>query len=66
AYAMLLIESEMPVNKVSSCMHVTAPRVWRVFDYWIERAVSGDDLTEVTEVGMDICRPVHPSGHSCL
>jgi transposase len=53
AYAMLLIESEMPVNKVSSCMHVTSPRLWRVFDYWIERAVSGDDLSTVTEVGMD-------------
>jgi transposase len=53
AYAMLLIESEMPVNKVSSCMDVTAPRLWRVFDYWIERAVSGDDLSRVTEVGMD-------------
>ena len=53
AYAMLLIEREMPVNKVSSCMKVTAPRLWRVFDYWIERAVSGDDLSLITEVGMD-------------
>jgi transposase len=34
-------------------MQVTAPRLWRVFDYWIERAVSGDDLSGVTEVGMD-------------
>lgn len=37
AYAMLLIESEMPVSKVSDCVGVTAPRVWRVFDYWIQK-----------------------------
>jgi transposase len=53
AYTMLLIESEMPINKVSNCMNVTAPRIWRVFDYWIERAVSKDDLSGITEVGMD-------------
>jgi hypothetical protein len=35
-------------NKVSSCMNVTSPRVWRVFDYRIERAVSGDDPSTVT------------------
>jgi hypothetical protein len=27
-YAMLWIESGMPVNKVSSCMHVTDSRLW--------------------------------------
>jgi hypothetical protein len=30
AYAMLLIESEMSVKKVSSCMNVTVPHLWRV------------------------------------
>jgi transposase len=53
AYAMLLIESEMPVSKVSECIGVTAPRVWRVFDYWIERAFSKDDLSEVKFIGVD-------------
>lgn len=53
AYTMLLIESEMPVSKVSACVKVTAPRVWRVFDYWINLAVSKDDLSTVRQVGMD-------------
>lgn len=53
AYAMLLIESEMPVNKVSVCVKSTAPRIWRMFSYWIARAVSKDDLSEVTQIGMD-------------
>lgn len=53
AYAMLLIESEMPVSKVSECTKVTAPRIWRVFNYWIQRALSNDTLDEVTQIGMD-------------
>jgi len=53
AYAMLLIESEMPVSKVSSLVKATAPRIWRVFDYWINLAVSKDDLSSVTQIGMD-------------
>lgn len=53
AYAMLLIESEMPVSKVSECTKVTAPRIWRVFNYWITRALSKDKLDTVTQIGMD-------------
>jgi transposase len=53
AYAMLLIESEMPVSKVADCVKVTAPRVWRVFDYWIERAKIQDDLSNICEIGID-------------
>ena len=53
AYAMLLIESEMPVSKVSEILDVTSPRIWRVFDYWIEKAFSADDLSDVTQLGID-------------
>ena len=53
AYSMLLIESEMPVSKVADCVGVTTPRLWRVFDYWIERAKSKDDLSSVCEIGID-------------
>jgi transposase len=53
AFAMLLIEGEMPVSKVADRVHVTSPRLWRVFDYWIERAKSKDDLSNVCEVGID-------------
>ena len=64
AYAMLLIESEMPVSKVSDCVGVTAPRVWRVFDYWIERAYSKDDLSEVRRIGLD--ETSRKKGHSYI
>lgn len=53
AYTMLLIENEMPVNKVAGCVKVTAPRVWRVFDYWIDRARRRDDLSAVCQIGID-------------
>jgi transposase len=53
AYAMLLIEGEMPVSKVADSVQVTSPRLWRIFDYWIERAKSNDDLSSVCELGID-------------
>ena len=53
AYAMLLIEGEMPVSKVADRVKVTSPRLWRVFDYWIERAKLADDLSTVCELGID-------------
>ena len=53
AYAMLLIESEMPVCNVAGTLEVTQPRVWRVFDYWINKAFSKDDLRLVKRIGVD-------------
>jgi transposase len=53
AYSMLLIEQEMPVNKVSRTIRVTAPRIWRIFDYWIKKAVAKDDVSEVEQIGID-------------
>jgi transposase len=53
AYAMLLIECEMPVCNVSETLEVTQPRIWRVFDYWIKKAYSQDDLSEVKQTGVD-------------
>jgi len=50
---MFLIESEMPVCKVSECVKATAPRIWRVFNYWIEKAISADSLEDVRQIGMD-------------
>jgi transposase len=43
----------MPVSKVAACVKVTAPRIWRVFNYWIERAKSQDDLSAVCQLGID-------------
>ena len=53
AFAMFLIEGEMPVSKVASCLKVTAPRVWRILNYWLELAISKDDLSGVRELGID-------------
>jgi transposase len=53
AYTMLLIEGEMPVSKVANSVQVTAPRIWRVFDYRVELAKSKDDLSDVCELGID-------------
>ncbi|MDR1896215.1 MAG: ISL3 family transposase, partial [Prevotellaceae bacterium] len=53
AYAMLLIESEMPVCNVAETLSVTQPRVWRLFDFWVKKAVAADDLSEVKQIGID-------------
>ncbi len=53
AFAMLLIEYEMPVNKVASTLHVVANRLWRMFNYWVNDAVVNDSLATVTQVGID-------------
>lgn len=53
AYAMLLIEYEMPINKVASTLRIVANRVWRVFNHWVELGVEKDDLSTVTKVGID-------------
>ena len=53
AFSMLLIESEMPINKVSEVMRVVANRIWRVFNHWVTKAVKKDDLSQVKEVVID-------------
>ena len=53
AFSMLLIESEMTVSKASKVMRVVPNRIWRVFNYWISKAVSTDVLTDVKQIGID-------------
>jgi len=53
AFSMLLIEQEMPVNKVAETTRLTAPRIWRIFNYWIKQAVSKDTVSEVKQIGID-------------
>lgn len=53
AYAMLLIEYEMPVSKVATSLRVVANRLWRMFNYWVTDAVQADSLEGVTRVGID-------------
>jgi transposase len=53
AFAMLLIEYEMPVNKVGDALRVIPHRIWRVFNYWVKRAVQKDNLSGVKNIGID-------------
>lgn len=53
AYAMLLIESEMPVSKVAELIQVYPQRIWNIFDYWISMAHSEDEITNLTNLGID-------------
>ena len=53
AYAMLLIEYEMPVSKVATSLRVVANRLWRMFNYWVTDAVQADSLEGITRVGID-------------
>ena len=53
AFSMLLIENEMPVNKVAKVVNVYPNRLWRVFDYWISIAHQKDTITNLSKVGFD-------------
>jgi transposase len=61
AFSMLLIENQMPINKVSDTLRVLPHRIWCVFNYfgyaqykyWINKALAKDNLADVTEVGID-------------
>ena len=50
---MLLIENEMPVNKVAKIMHVYPNRLWTIFNYWISRAHKADQIEDLEQVGFD-------------
>lgn len=53
AFAMALIENEMPVNKAASIMTVYAQRLWTIFNYWVDRALEKDDPSKIIKVGVD-------------
>ena len=50
---MLLREDAMPVNGVSEVVKETTPRIWRIFNYWVKKAVDKMDLSQVRRVGVD-------------
>lgn len=53
AYSMLLIECEMPVNKVGNVMGEYANRIWTIFNYWISLAYSEVDHSKVNSLAID-------------
>lgn len=53
AFAMALIEREMPVNRVAEVLGVNSQRVWLVFNHWIGQARDADDPSSITQLGVD-------------
>jgi len=53
AFALALIENEMPVNKAALILDVYANRLWTIFNYWISRAFLKDDPSTIQHMGID-------------
>jgi transposase len=53
AFALALIEREMPVTRVAEILDVNPQRVWTVFNHWISKARASDDPSAITRLGVD-------------
>lgn len=53
AYAMALIENEMPINKAAQLLQVYPQRLWNSFNYWVGEAYFADDPSDITQLGVD-------------
>lgn len=53
AFALAMIEREMPVNRVAELLKVNPQRIWTIFNHWVGRAREADTLETVTELGVD-------------
>ena len=53
AMALALIEREMPVNRVAEMLKVNPQRIWTVFNHWIGKAKVADDVSSITQLGID-------------
>ena len=53
AFAMLLIENEMPVNKAAKILQVYPNRLWNVFNYWVSIAHQEDSIEGLDKIGFD-------------
>jgi len=51
--SMLLIESEMPVKRAANMMRIYDTRLWRIFQYWVRKAIKSDIQKEVVSIGID-------------
>ena len=53
AYSMMLIESEMPVNRIGKALKVYPNRIWTIFGHWVDRAYQQTDHSQVVGLGID-------------
>lgn len=53
AFALALIEREMPVTRVAQILGVHPQRNWTVFDHWVGKARANDDPSSIKRLGVD-------------
>jgi transposase len=53
AFTMLLIEQEMPVNKVGKTVSTWPKRIWTIFNHWLGRAYAKADHAGIEVLGID-------------
>lgn len=53
AFALALIEREMPVSRVAQILGVNPQRIWTVFAHWVDKARLADDPSSITKLGVD-------------
>ena len=53
AYAMSLIELEMPVSNVARLVGENDQRIWNIFHYWVGKARASTAYEGITKVGLD-------------
>lgn len=53
AYSMLLIELEMPVNKVGRLLKEYPNRIWTIFNYWMGISYGAADHSNISKLGID-------------
>ncbi|GFO75867.1 transposase, ISL3 family [Bathymodiolus platifrons methanotrophic gill symbiont] len=53
AMAWALIEREMPVNRVAEMLKVNPQRIWTIFNHWIDKAKIADEVSSMTQLGID-------------
>jgi transposase len=53
AFAMHLIECEMPIIKVGDTVSEYPNRFWTIFNFWSIKAYNTTDHSQVTQVGID-------------
>lgn len=53
AFAMALIEREMPIKRVAQLLKVYPQRLWHVFDHWVSLAYKADDPSSTRYLGID-------------
>ena len=53
AFALALIEREMPVTRVAQILGVYSQRIWGIFDHWVGKARTNDDPSSIRRLGVD-------------